>query len=135
MYHYIVALAVTAFSVPFAAAQIATQFQAPTIAFSYTSDCSDAGAASSMVAGVCTAIPDSLLAGASQSMNITYAIDNVLLNCPLTFYTDALCTEGADVQPYNGAEECVSVYNYKGAMAKCSNILTGATYKAPANSS
>ncbi|KAK7924465.1 hypothetical protein PG985_006519 [Apiospora marii] len=136
MYHYIVAVAVTASSIPYAAAQISTQFQAPSIAFSGTSDCSNAGTASNMVAGVCTAIPADLLTGSpSQTMNVTYPIDNVDLNCPLTFYADGLCAEVADRMPYAGADECVSVGAYGSVMAKCSNILTGATYTAPANSS
>lgn len=165
MYHYIIALAVTASSVPYAAAQIATQFQAPSIAFSGSSDCSNAGTASDMVAGACTAIPADLLTGApSQTMNVTYPIDNVDLNCPrtlrplllllllhvscatqwamtyfgdclVTFYADGLCAEVADRMPYAGADECVSVGTYGSVMAKCSNILTGATYTAPANSS
>ncbi|KAK8137836.1 hypothetical protein PG984_001216 [Apiospora sp. TS-2023a] len=135
MYHYIIVLAVTASSIPYAAAQIATQFQAPSIAFAGNNDCSNSGTASTMVAGACTAIPADLLTGMpSQSMNVTYPIDNVDLNCPLTFYADALCAEVADRMPYAGAEECLSVGAYGSVMAKCSNILTGATYTAPASS-
>ncbi|KAK7969935.1 hypothetical protein PG996_001628 [Apiospora saccharicola] len=166
MYHCIIALAVTASSIPYAAAQIATQFQAPSIAFAGDNDCSNSGTASTMVAGACTAIPADLLSGMpSQSMNVTYPIDNVDLNCPrtftpasvavgsalrisciiqwtmtyfgdclVTFYADALCAEVADRMPYAGAEECLSVGAYGSVMAKCSNILTGATYTAPASS-
>ncbi|KAK8113976.1 uncharacterized protein PG998_001533 [Apiospora kogelbergensis] len=136
MYRYIIALAIAASSIPSGVAQIATQFQSPSIAFSSSDDCSNAGTASSMVAGSCTAIPKDLLTGSpSQGMNITYPIDNVDLNCPLTFYADGLCAETAYAMPYSGSVECVSVSNYGSVMAKCSNILTGATYTAPANSS
>ena len=83
MYRYIIALAIAASSIPSGVAQIATQFQSPSIAFSSSDDCSNAGTASSMVAGSCTAIPKDLLTGSpSQGMNITYPIDNVDLNCP-----------------------------------------------------
>ncbi|KAK6842719.1 hypothetical protein PG990_005348 [Apiospora arundinis] len=135
MYRYIIALAIAASSIPSGVAQIATQFQSPTVAFSSNSDCSNAGSSSSLVASVCTAIPSDLLTGyPSQSMNVTYPIDNIDLNCPLTFYTDAICAEGNDAMPYSGAEQCISVGNYGSVMAKCSNILTGATYTAPAGS-
>lgn len=55
--------------------------------------------------------------------------------CIVTFYADGLCAEVADNMPYAGAAECIRVGNYGSVMAKCSNILTGATYTAPANSS
>ncbi|KAK7951103.1 uncharacterized protein PG986_006831 [Apiospora aurea] len=135
MYRFIIALAMAATSFPYATAQIATQFQSPSVAFSNNAGCSNPGTSSSMIAGECTAIPTTILGTASQSMNVTYPIDNVDLNCPLTFYNDAMCAVGGDAMPYTGANVCVEVSNYGSVKAKCSNILTGATYTAPANSS
>ncbi|KAK8055232.1 hypothetical protein PG993_000459 [Apiospora rasikravindrae] len=139
MYRYIVALALAASSFPYATAQIATQFQSPSVAFSNTAGCSNPGTSSSMIAGECTAIPTTILGTPSQSMNVTYPIDNHMATDSgfrlVTFYNDAICEVGGDAMPYTGADVCVEVSKYGSMKAKCSNILTGATYTAPANSS